>query len=217
MSELSIPQRLLFRLSVPCIYEAREWTAQGLGLNEKHRLPNFAELEGRPPLVEASAAWNETGFGFSIVVKGKKQLPWCRGSKAEDSDCVQLWIDTRDVHDVHRANRFCHRFLFMPSGSGQKLDEPTALWLPINRAKEEPKPVPPRAIKIRGMKTPCGYAIETFLPGNALTGFDPQEYPRLGFTFAVFDREIGEQTFTVGSPLPYRDDPSLWATLELVR
>jgi hypothetical protein len=33
----------------------------------------------------------------------------------------------------------------------------------------------------------------------------------------VIDRELGEQTLSAGSPLPYQDDPGLWATLELVR
>ena len=48
-------------------------------------------------------------------------------------------------------------------------------------------------------------------------GFDPQDHPRLGFNYAVTDRELGQQTLTVGSPMPYQEDPSLWATLELVR
>ena len=34
-------------------------------------------------------------------------------------------------------------------------------------------------------------------------------------TDAVVDRELGEQTFSCPSELPYREDPSLWGTLEL--
>ena len=44
-----------------------------------------------------------------------------------------------------------------------------------------------------------GYLLEAFLPAEALTGFDPQEHPRLGFTYAVLDRELGVQTFGVGA------------------
>ena len=50
-----------------------------------------------------------------------------------------------------------------------------------------------------------------------MTGFDPAEHPQLGFTYAVLDRELGEQTFAVGRPMQYQEDPSLWATLELER
>jgi hypothetical protein len=38
----------------------------------------------------------------------------------------------------------------------------------------------------------------------------------LGFSYAVMDRELGWQTFTVASEFPFDEDPSLWGTLELV-
>jgi hypothetical protein len=41
------------------------------------------------------------------------------------------------------------------------------------------------------------------------------EHPRLGFCYAVMDRELGWQTFTVGPEFPFAEDPSLWGTLEL--
>ena len=64
-------------------------------------------------------------------------------------------------------------------------------------------------------RRPDGYALEAFIPAEAMTGFEPQEHPRLGFNYAIVDRELGLQTFSVGHPLPYDEDPSLWATLEL--
>jgi hypothetical protein len=92
-----------------------------------------------------------------------------------------------------------------------------AQWLSINRAKELPRPIQPKQLNVRSKILADGYLLEANIPGDALTGFDPQEHPRLGFTYAVIDRELGEQTLTVGSPLPYQEDPSLWATLELVK
>ena len=71
-------------------------------------------------------AWNKEGLLFVLNVTGKKQSPWCRPTRMEDSDGLQLWIDTRDSHTVHRANRFCHRFQFLPFGGGHRLDEPIA-------------------------------------------------------------------------------------------
>ena len=49
-----------------------------------------------------------------------------------------------------------------------------------------------------------------------MTGFDPEDHPRLGFSYAVTDREMGWQTFSVGPELPFISDPSLWGTLELL-
>jgi hypothetical protein len=217
MAETLLPQRFLFRFSVPCLYRDPLWTAGGAGLDEKYRLTSFAELEERPAPAEVRAAWSEAGLALAVRVQGKRQPPWCRGSRPEDSDGLQVWIDTGDVHNVHRAGRFCHRFIFLPAGEGRRLDQPTAHWLSINRAREQPRPIQPSQLKVRGEKRIDGYVLEALITAEALTGFDPQEHPRLGFTYAVLDRELGEQTFGVGSPLPYQEDPSLWATLELVR
>jgi hypothetical protein len=52
-------------------------------------------------------------------------------------------------------------------------------------------------------------------PAVALGGYDPQQQPRLGFTYAVLDRERGLQTFSQGPGLPYDEDPSLWAEAHL--
>lgn len=87
--------------------------------------------------------------------------------------------------------------------------------LPIHRAREHPNPVREKLLQSHCKLLSDGYILEAWIPAEALTGFDPAEHPRLGFTYAVMDRELGEQTFGVGSPMPYQEDPSLWATLEL--
>jgi hypothetical protein len=217
MSEPLIPNRLLFRFSLPCLYRDRLWTAAGAGLDERFGLPNLASLEDHSAFADVRAAWNESGLAFSVMVQGKRQAPWCRASKPEDSDGLQIWIDTRDVHNVHRAGRYCHRLLFLPAGDGPASDQPLAQTLPINRAKEQPRPISPEQLAVISKKRPGGYLLEAYVPGEALTGFDPREHPRLGFTYSVIDRELGEQTLTIGSPMPYQEDPSLWATLELVK
>jgi hypothetical protein len=217
MSTPLLPERFLFHFAVPCLYRRPLWGASGAGLDAQYRLIGLAELEGRATKADFRAAWSEEGLAFTILVEGKDHPPWCRASKPEDSDGVQLWIDTRDVHNVHRASHFCHRFIFLPSGGGNRLDRPVGHPLPINRAKAPPRPIQSDALRVIGRTIRGGYGLEILIPAEALTGFDPAEHPRIGFTYAVKDRELGEQTFGVGSPMPYDEDPSLWATLELVR
>ena len=72
-------------------------------------------------------------------------------------------------------------------------------------------------LKAQSQKRADGYVLDVLIPAKALTGFDPAEHPRLGFTYAVVDRELGEQTFSVGKPMPYTNDPSLWVTLEMTK
>ena len=241
MTNTLLPTRFLFRFSAPCRYRDPLWMAHGAQLDDKHRLIGLAELEqaekgtgpicaqhpkGRSgkldlspflPWANVRAAWSEAGLAFSVHVQGKRQPPWCRAGRTEDSDGLQVWIDTRNVHNVHRAGRFCHRFVFLPLGGDRKLDQPVADVLAINRARELPKPVREGLLKVQSHKRADGYVLDTLIPAEALTGFDPTEHPRLGFTYAVVDRELGEQTFSVGKPMPYHNDPSLWATLELAK
>lgn len=216
MSQPLVPPAFLFRFAVPCRRREPLWTPGGEELDSSYRLVSLAEMDGRCLPFEMWTAWNAAGLLFVIRVQGKQQDSWCRASRPEDSDGLQIWIDTRNVHNVHRASRFCHRFLFLPSGAGNQRREPVAQWLPINRAREQPRAIPSGALRVRSQMAPDGYRLEAFLAAEALTGFDPSEHPRLGFTYALIDRELGEHTFTVGRPMPYQEDPSLWATLELV-
>jgi hypothetical protein len=235
MSDIPLPARYLYRFTLPCYYRPKLGAPRGMVLDETHRLPGLAELEGRPVWAEVRAAWNEEGLALAVRVQGKRQPLWRPPDRPEESDGLHVWIDTRDVHNVHRAGRFCHRFAFLPGLKGDRSDlckapfgplrgksdlspwECIAAALPIHRAKEPARPVPPGALKVRGEQQPHGYFLEAWIPSEALGGYDPAEHPRLGFTYAALDRELGEQTLTAGSPLPYQEDPSLWATLELVK
>ena len=63
-----------------------------------------------------------------------------------------FWIDTRDTHNIHRAARFCHYFVFLPSGGGNRLADPVAAQMLINRAREQADPVRPGMLGVRSRK-----------------------------------------------------------------
>ncbi|HVC96104.1 MAG TPA: hypothetical protein VND64_20645, partial [Pirellulales bacterium] len=173
-----LPASFLFRFSVPCRYRSPLWTEAGANLDESFRLITPVELDGRSAFAEFKIGWNEQGLAFSAKVVGKRQAPWCRESRPDDSDGVRLWIDTRDTHNIHRAGRFCQQFIFMPAGAGRALDEPAAEQILINRARENAKPVRPGTLAVRREKRVDGYLLEGFIPAAALTGFDPEENPK---------------------------------------
>jgi hypothetical protein len=217
MFETLLAPAFLFRFSAPCYQHADVGSAKGCALGEKHRLPCFGELEDKPLFADLRAGWSEAGLAFQVRVEGKKQPLWCRDSRIEDSDGLQIWVDTRNTQNIHRAGRFCHRFVFLPIGSGRKLDEPMAALLAINRARESPREIEPDALRVRSERRIDGYSLEAFIAADALTGFSPGESPALGFTYALADRELGTQTFSVGPEFPFSEDPSLWGTLDLVK
>jgi hypothetical protein len=217
MSSQLLPPSFLFRFAAECRFLAALWSPKGIDLTDDYRLPGFAELDDAPQRVIVKSGWSEQGLSFSITASGKKQPPWCRENRIEDSDGFYVWIDTRDTHNIHRASRFCHQFVFLPTGGGHRLDEAVAEMLPINRARENPNSVKPGIVRAITHKTEDGYRLDCHIPAAALTGWDPAEHKKLGFHWALIDRELGEHTFCCPPGLPYREDPSVWGTLELIR
>jgi hypothetical protein len=216
MSDALIPPALLFRLAVPCYHYDGQWTNHGATLDERYVITSFdAELNQGPRFAELRVGWNAAGLYVHLRTTGKKQSPWCRDSRPEESDGLSLLIDTRNTQNIHRAGRFCHRFVLLPQGSGKLLNEPTAMLIEINRSRENPKVAPPGSLLIQSEKRIDGYLLNAFIQARAITGFDAEEHPRLGFCYAVVDRELGWQTFSLGPEFPFLSDPSLWGTLEL--
>ena len=207
----------LFRFSVPCRFLRDSGVGDGGELDETFSLRSFSEFDGQRRFAEVRAAWNQQGMAFDVSVTGKQQSLWCRQARMESSDGLHVWIDTRDAHNIHRASRFCHQFSFLPAGSERQPGQPVGAMIPINRARENPRPVDPTELRVRSTVRRDGYRLQVFLRTAVLTGYDPAEQPRLGFFYAVADRELGTQTFSVGPEFPYQEDPSLWGTLELVR
>ncbi len=220
-----IAPRFLFRFSVDVHRREPLWPVRGVKvegplLDPSYRLIAPGELDGGRTFADVRMAWSPEGLVWTVRVEGKGQPPWCRESRLTESDGLQVWVDTRATTDVHRASRFCHRFAFLPSGGGRGADEPVAEQLLIHRARENARPIGPRELQVRATisdkVTGKGYELAAFVPASALAGFDPANQPRLGFTLAVLDRELGLQTFATGAEFPYEEDPTCWAEVELV-
>jgi len=214
-----LPQRFLFRFAHPCprLDELpREDGDDLLDLPESARLENFAGLEGRRNFADVRLAWNERGLAVQVEVRGKEQPPGGDAARPRHSDGLTLWLDTRDARTSHRASRFCHQLHFLAAGGGDDRDEPLFVQTKINRATQDAAPVDAAAVLLTRRRAPGGYRLEAFVPAEALTGFDPEQHPRLGVFYAVRDQELGEQLLGAGAEFPFAEDPSLWAVLELV-
>ena len=216
-----IDSSFLFRFAVPCYHWDQRWKKGGALLPSKYTLPSFDRLDKPLPEEKATWAdvrmgWNGEGILLNLEVTGKKQPPWCRASRIEDSDGIAIWINTRNSSQIHRASRFCHEFHFLPLGDGANLKQPIATQLAIRRAKESTKVSTEHPPKIHSVCRSDGYKLQAFVPAKGLHGFDPEEHQQVGFHFVVSDRELGVCTMTVGDPFPTDTDPSLWSALDLI-
>ncbi|QDS97136.1 DOMON domain-containing protein [Adhaeretor mobilis] len=213
-----LPPRQMFRFAV----DVQRWepkkgqSVENLKLDESYQLPSLGELDGLPHFADMRMGWSIKGLVWQVTVAGKTQLPWCRESRLDESDGLQLWIDTRATLNVHRASRFCHRFVLLPRGAGRGEGDPIADQLLINRARENARPLRPRELQVGSKVTAKGYTLTAFATADSLGGYDPVGQPRLGFTYALSDRERGMQTLGLGPGFPYEEDPSCWVELRLV-
>jgi hypothetical protein len=222
MSVPLLPQAFWFRLALPCQrIEGVPRTRVGakgrlLDLPPACAVPDLAPLDGRVSWAKLRLGWNPQGLAVSVEASGK------RGPIAFDPDLpsaapgVEIWIDTRDTRNVHRATRFCHRFTaaLAPAAAGSGLSV-TLAQQPIHRAQANAPLCRPEVLQARVERLRQGWRLEMFLPSEALHGFDPETNRRLGFAYLVTDPEREDQYLTVGREFPIGEDPSLWATLEL--
>ncbi len=216
-----IAPRYLFQFSVPVKKRTPIWSPKGVTLGEEYRLPDLASLDRETPASErrfadVRMAWANEGILLWMEVIEKSQKPWCRETRLDESDGLHVWVDTRATHTVHRATKFCNRFLFTPTGGGSDDSQPLADQMLINRARENARPVRPRELGVASKLTKEGYKLAAYIPAVSMTGYDPTQQTKMGFNYAIVDREHGLQTFSSGPSMPFDEDPSCWATLELV-
>lgn len=221
--KLPIPSRFLFRMELPCYYT--ENPDAMTELPEKYEFPDFATLEeyegnsgpsarkGSEKTFRVRGAWNERGLVFQFFITGKVKSLWCTTNRPEESDRIELWLDTRNVRNVHRATRFCHRFFCLPAGGGDDGNAPSIIPTPINRAKQLPSEIPNGAIQCQSKILKNAYSLFVFFPAEVLTGFDTAEFQEMGIAWALMDRDLNVRTLTAGAPFPYTEDPSLWYTI----
>ena len=211
-----IDPSLLLRLRLKACKVERDFSDRPEPLPDEAILPCLsAELAGNPKFAQVRLAVGSDALFFQVDVQGKSQLPWCRESRLEDSDGLHVWIDTRNSREIHRATKFCYRFALSPMGRGPKADLPFIGTAPINRARENPPPPPDDRLAIRARLVEGRYRVVAAIHFDAMAGLDLDDFPTVGFYFAVMDRELGWQSLALQPDLPVMENPSLWAQLQL--
>lgn len=216
MTDLHLPQRAFFDFIYTCPHadeppkidgNLREW-------NERSLLPDLMSVEGLHTFANVYMSWDDSGLYFGVDVKNKTQYK-LDPRKPTEGDCLELFIDTRDVKE-HRANRYCHRFYFLPGGIGKTIKKPIGRQTAVEEAREQAPPCPEDAIEARLRVLKKSYQMEIKIPASGLNGFSPREFNRLGFTYLLHDAQRGTQSWSSRADMGVDRDPSTWGTVELM-
>jgi len=223
-----IPNRFLFTFEFPLRHRAKFPSLDGSlsGWTDAELLPALGAMDNRPEFAPVWACWNETGICVACRVTDKRTPLRCDPANYWKGDNLRVCIDTRPSPENKRATRFCRQFFFLPTGAPteprtrskeRSSNRQTAVagLGTFQRAREEPPPVSATLLRVASRVEPTVYAMEAMMPAECLTGFDPQEYPRLGFYYMLEDADRGQQYLTVGDDLLWFADPSTWAIAAL--
>ena len=203
-------------MKVPaCPTPSRKKTGRLLKLTDSAQLPNVSMMDGSPSFSTVHIGWNSKGLGIRVIVCGRTRPLAGEPNHPTDSDCVELWIDTRPTGNVHRATGYCHRLACFPCNLSAD-GEPTVVPMSIPQQREVKSDIQIRHIQLRVHARKDGYEMEVWIPESQLYGYrEIDELRQLGFYCLVHDTELGEQPLTVTEEFPVAWDPSLWVQLEL--
>lgn len=173
-------------------------------------LPDTSGLLNENSFAKIALTWSERGLVLSARVN--KPLDQSIYPKYREGDSLEVFIDTRAIKNAQSVHRFCHHFVFFP----EEVNDLVAEEVTYFRAGETHPLASPDLFIVKTTTTERRYQMEIHLPKEALYGYLPLEFKRLGFAYRL-NRFGGEpQHFTLSSHFfSLEKHPALWATLVL--
>ncbi|MDX8430278.1 MAG: hypothetical protein SNF33_00475 [Candidatus Algichlamydia australiensis] len=180
-----------FSFSYPVPF-AKKFPEKGI-FTEPYLLPCMAEFLGEEAFADVAFFWNEKGI--EVVIKVDK--------KRKEGDQIELFFDTRDRKDLGFLNRYCHHFLFTTIG-----EEVTRL-----RADQLRELAKPDQLQIAIEESTKSHKVKIRIDAEALFGFAPKEFARLGFTYIIKNGEELQHFSVSSKDHAVASHPSLWASI----
>ncbi len=162
---------------------------------------------------DMSFCWDESGLYFNVFFKKK-----CEDSfypEYQKGDSVEIFIDTRDFKKANSLTEFCHHFVFLPQKEGTDVIGHEVTRFP----SESAHPLADSSLLTgKTVHKSYSYEMEIVIPAKALTGFDPKQFPQLGFTYRINRYKMPPQHFSVSSKFfSFEMRPELWSSIECVK
>lgn len=179
--------------------------------DKRYLLSSTSHLLDEDVFADVYTAWNFEKLFFFVDV----HLPFqsLGDGDIRNGDSFELFIDTRDLKSKGTISRFCHHFIFYPAEmQGFYGREATRF-----RNEDVHRLCHPEDLNVIPKIKADSYSLEIEIPAQCLTGFDPMNFPRLGFTYRVNRTDGPGQHFAVSSEeFSIEQHPATWGTLKLI-
>lgn len=177
---------------------------------KNYLLPNVTSLTDDEDFIEFALGWDLDGLeGF---VKIKEPFEKISYPAIEKGDSVEVMVDTRDVKSSGYNTRFCHHFYFLP----ESIESKQAGEITKFRTEDKHDWCHPGDLLLRTKILKESYSLQFFIPSHCLLGYDPEQFPRIGFTYRVNRCGAPPAHFSASSrDYLVEQQPSLWSTMRL--
>jgi len=178
-------------------------------LKKSFLLPDTSELFPEERFADVWMAWHEEGLSFEMEVDKPFENSFFPDFRKGDS--IELFIDTRNLKNVKSVHRFCHHFCLLP----QEVGGVNALEITKFRSEETRPLMDMEELKMTCQFDDSSYSVSLFFPSKLLYGYEPLEFPQLGFTYQI-NRFGGKPGHFCLSSFNIENHPALWGSLKLV-
>ena len=173
-------------------------------------LPDMSGYLNEKAFGRIAVVWSPGGLTLHVHVK--KSLEESLYPKYRDSDSLEIFLDTRDLKNAQSVHRFCHHFVFLP----EEVDGVQAQEVTRFRSDETHELAASELFVVQVKVGKRDYEMEIHIPKEAMHGYDPTEFKRLGFAYRLNRMNGDPQHFNLSSRFfSLEKHPGLWATLIL--
>ncbi|MEX1012988.1 MAG: hypothetical protein WD595_04585 [Waddliaceae bacterium] len=176
---------------------------------KKHQLPETTSLTKEDAFADVAIGWGLEGV--EILIHSK--LPYIETHFPDFSkgDAVEIMIDTRDNKSTGFNTRFCHHFFFLPESiEGTQAGEITHF-----RTEDRHLLCDPSLLSVSFERERNGYYLHAKIPREALHGYAPDQFHRLGFTYCLYHNNERQHFSVLSEEFSIAEHPALWASLNL--
>lgn len=199
-----------FQLGFDCPFiDIKNWQ-KNIEAKRDYTVPDTSVLCDQEPFAKVHLGWNPEGL--VILVQSSVAYKQSYYPDITRGDSFEVFIDTRDVKTSGYNTRFCHHFFFLPAAvDGTQAGEITRF-----RTEDTHPLCDPKELQLDTHHSSKGYQLKIFIPSQCLTGYDPEQFDRIGFTYRI--NRVGglPQHFSVVTDeYGLEQQPSLWSSVRM--
>lgn len=178
-------------------------------LLKQHELSDLTPLNESEYTTPIFVGYDQNGLAFQIHFP-KREFS-CFPTNFKEGDALELFIDTRDNKQANYQTKFCHHFLFYP----EQVEGIYGKEITRFRGEETHDLANPRSFQVTRREKRGGTIMEIYIPKEALYGYDPDQFNRIGLTYRLHLKDHGIQLFSTSPQFSIEQNPSFFASFEM--